>query len=112
MRNSKRTKGFTLIEIMIVVMIIGILLAIAVPNFVKARDTSRKQSCVASLKQIDSAKEQYAMELKLATGATITSANIAPGYIKAMPTCPASGTYAINVVGTNPTCTVALHVLP
>ncbi|MCE9559123.1 MAG: prepilin-type N-terminal cleavage/methylation domain-containing protein [Armatimonadetes bacterium] len=112
MKNLKKNKGFTLIEIMIVVMIIGILLAIAVPNFVKARDTSRKQSCIASLKQIDSATEQYAMENKLATGATVTSANIAPGYIKVMPTCPAGGTYAIGVVGTAPTCTVALHVLP
>src|SRR5947209_15377900 len=57
-------KGFTLVEIMIVVLIIGILLAIAVPNFIKARETSRTKSCVANLKQIDAAAEQWAMDNK------------------------------------------------
>ena len=52
---------------MIVVLIIGILMAIAVPNFIQARATSRKNSCVANLKQVDSGKEQYAMEAKLDT---------------------------------------------
>src|SRR5438270_11517323 len=105
----KRTmrRAFTLVEIMIVVLIIGILMAIAVPNFIQARQTSRMNSCIANLKQIDSAKEQYAMEAKLDSGATETSANLAPTYIKTMPTCPGGGTYTINVVGTNPVCSLA-----
>ena len=114
MKNRK--KGFTLVEIMIVVLIIGILMAIAVPNFIQARQTSRMNSCIANLKQIDSAKEQYAMEAKLDTGATVTSANLAPTYVKSFPSCPGGGTYTINVVGTNPVCSLAaapdLHVLP
>jgi prepilin-type N-terminal cleavage/methylation domain-containing protein len=112
-KNTK--KGFTLVEIMIVVLIIGILMAIAVPNFIQARSTSRKNSCIANLKQIDSAKEQYAMEAKLDTGATVTSGNIAPTYIKAFPTCPGGGTYTIAVVGTNPSCSLSAtqgHTLP
>ncbi|MEI6914152.1 MAG: prepilin-type N-terminal cleavage/methylation domain-containing protein [Armatimonadota bacterium] len=109
----KSRKGFTLIEIMIVVLIIGILLAIAVPNFIQARDSSRIKSCVANLKQIDSAKQQYAMDNKLAGTATVTEANIVGTYIKgtALAECPAGGTYAINAVDTNPTCTITDHVL-
>jgi len=102
-----KKKGFTLIEIMIVVMIIGILLAIAVPNFVRARETSRASSCAANLKQINSAKEQYAMENRLGTGAAVTAANVAPNYIKAMPACPSGGAYTIAAVGTNPSCSYA-----
>lgn len=116
MKNIKKNKGFTLIEIMIVVMIIGILLAIAVPNFVRARDTSRASTCVANLKQIDSAKEQYAMENRLGSGATVTQANIVSNYIRTMPACASGGTYAIGTVGANPTCTYsatdARHTLP
>ena len=112
--KKKQRKGFTLVEIMIVVLIIGILMAIAVPNFIQARQTSRRNSCIANLKQIDSAKEQYAMEQKLDTGATVTWANLVTTYIKSQPSCPGGGTYTIAVVGTNPSCSLAAsgHVLP
>jgi len=120
-KNANR--GFTLIEIMIVVLIIGILLAIAVPNFVKARESSRARSCVANLKQIDSGKEQYAMDAKLAGTAAVTMADLvntttpANSYIKSTPTCPSSGTYTVGNLGTNPSCSIAgtganAHVLP
>ncbi len=112
-------KGFTLVEIMIVVLIIGILMAIAVPNFIKARENSRRNSCIANLKQIDGAKEQYAMEYRLATGdATTTMALLtgATGYLKSTPACASGGTYTINAIGTKPSCSKAaspdLHVLP
>ena len=97
---------------MIVVLIIGILMAIAVPNFIQARTTSRMNACIANLKQIDSAKEQFAMENKLDTGATVAWTDIVPTYVKSQPSCPAGGTYTIDVIGTNPSCTVAGHVLP
>lgn len=109
--NRSKKKGFTLVEIMIVVLIIGILLAIAVPNFVRARETSRTRTCIANLRQIDSAKEQYAMEARLAAGATVTQANLVPDYMKRMPTCPSGGTYTIAVVGTDPSCSIAGHAL-
>jgi prepilin-type N-terminal cleavage/methylation domain-containing protein len=108
--NKAARRGFTLIEIMIVVLIIGILLAIAVPNFVKARESSRAKSCVANLKQIDSAKEQYAMDNKLAQGATApatTDLAGTNGYMKTFPTCPSTSTaYTVGVIGTDPTCSI------
>ena len=109
-----KSKGaFTLVEIMIVVLIIGILLAIAVPNFMKARDTSRTNSCVDNLRQISSAKEQAAMALHLNDTDVPTQAQLSPDYIKSWPVEPQGGSYNINDMGTNPTCSVGgSHVLP
>lgn len=111
MKRLNRKKGFTLVEIMIVVLIIGILLAIAVPNFVRARETSRTRSCIANLRQLDSGKEQYAMEARLAAGAAVAMANVVPDYVKKEPVCPAGGTYTVGNVGADPTCSVAGHAL-
>lgn len=102
--TMKSKKGFTLIEIMIVVLIIAVLLAIAIPNFMKARDTSRAKACVANLRQIDTAKMQWAMDEKKVGTDVPTSANLIPTYIKNELSCPAGGVYTINAVDTNPAC--------
>lgn len=96
---------------MIVVAIIGLLAAIALPNFVKARMTAQKNACIANLKQIDGAKEQCGLEEKIANGSAV--ANYA-AYLKngTEPRCPAGGTYAVGVLGADPTCNVANHVIP
>src|SRR5438045_2467397 len=90
--NTSRNAGFTLVEIMIVVAIIGLLAAIAIPNFVKARNTSQSNACINNMRQIDSAVQQWALETgqkDTATGAAAFAA--APAYIKgnALPVCPA-----------------------
>jgi len=112
MKRFRKSKGFTLVEIMIVVLIIGILLAIAVPNFIKARESSRKQTCIANLKQIDSAKEQCAMENKWDTAHACDFSDLVPTYVKTLPDCPSGGTYTVAGIGTAPSCTVTGHVLP
>jgi prepilin-type N-terminal cleavage/methylation domain-containing protein len=116
---KKVRHGFTLVEIMIVVLIIGILLAIAVPNFIKARESSRAKACIANLKQIDSAKEQWAMDNSKANGSAVVLATDLVGatlYIKSTPKCPASGAYTVGAVGTDPECSLKAntpaHILP
>ena len=108
LRNLRRDeKGFTLIEIMIVILIIGLLLAIAIPNFLKARNASRLKTCLTNMRQIDSAKEEWAMSN---SGTPVFADLIGPSkYIKGdptdPPTCPTDGSgYTINAIGTNPTC--------
>lgn len=112
MLTKKRDKGFTLIEIMIVVLIIGVLLAIAVPNFMNARETSRAKACVSNLKQIDAAKEQWAMDHNANNGDAVVDSEV-DGYIKAgAPACPSGGSYTYSAVGTDPACSIGgKHVL-
>jgi prepilin-type N-terminal cleavage/methylation domain-containing protein len=109
--RQPRHGGFTLVEIMIVVAIIGLLAAIAIPNFVKARETSQKNACIENLTKIDGAKHTWAIEnKKLAADAPADSDLFGPTlYITAKPACPANGTYALSTVGVKPTCTIGGH---
>ena len=129
MQISKKSKsGFTLVEIMIVVAIIGLLAAIAIPNFVRARTTAQMNACINNLRQIDSAKQQWALETRQATNASPTLSDIAPylgrsGTTAAAQTnlvCPAGGTtatfatsYNIQSVSQPPACLIlsTTHVL-
>ena len=104
---KKVRRGFTLVEIMIVVLIIGILLAIAIPNFVRARNTSRGKACQANLKQIDSATEQYLMDNRTTTYPALSA--LTPNYLKTAPSCPSGGTYTMGSAGAFPTCSIGTN---
>ena len=101
---KKMMKGFTLVEIMIVVAIIAILAAVAIPNFARYRKTSQMNACISNLKQIQTAVEQA----KMAGVATPTMADIVGSdkYIKVTPKCPGTGSYDLPANDTSdPTCT-------
>jgi competence protein ComGC len=92
---------------------IPMMAAIAIPNFVKAREMAQKNGCLNNLRRIEGAKEVWALQNNKDTNSTPTMQDLTP-FLKGNATtlrCPAGGTYSINNVGVSPTCTIPSHDL-
>ena len=113
MKIAQRAAGFTLVEIMIVIAIIGLLTAVAVPNIIRNRTYAQQQACIKNLSTIETAKQMWGVELGKKDGDQPTYADlIGPTlYIKVTPTCPAGGSYDIQPIGSTVTCTQPGHTL-
>lgn len=112
--TTSSQKGFTLVELMIVVAIIGLLLAIAVPNFMKSRELAQSNTCKSNLRVIETAKQMWGMEVgKNDDDIPVQDDLVGLGlYIRKMPKCPAGGTYDFLSIGESPECDLGgVHVL-
>lgn len=107
--NNK--KAFTLAEIMIVVAIIGLVAAIAIPNFVKAREAAQRNGCIANLKQIQNAIQVWALDQNKSSTDSVSLDVLVPDYLKKTPVCPKGGVYTLTTVDSDPTCNIAGHNL-
>ena len=78
-------RGYTLLEMMIVIAIIGLLATLALPNYIRARQTAQRDACISNLKQIQGAIQTWAIDAGAASSATFTTADIVSSYLKSWP---------------------------
>ena len=103
---ARRRSGFTLLEIMVVVLIIGIILMIAVPAWVGARERSQVRTCQSQLREIRYAKETWGIDNHKTSTDTPAMEELCPTYLKKQPYCPSGGEYAISDLSNDPTCSI------
>ncbi len=115
--RANHRQAFTLVEIMIVIAIIGLLCAVAIPNYVRARANSQASACINNLRNIEDASGQYAIEHGKSVGDPVSLNRDLTPYIALnsnhkLPACPAGGTYGIESIGDTPICSLGSTVLP
>ena len=105
--------AFTLTELALTLAILGILFGVVLPNILNSRTTAQTEACIANLKAINAAKQQWAADNRTADTAKPKASDIyGPAlYLKSLPICPADGKYTLGTVNKNPTCSIAGHKL-
>ena len=112
-RRNCTERGVTWMEVMVGVGIGAIVVAAFIPNMIQKREQAQKTSCIANLRSIDGAKQQWALDKKKTKTAVPLEADLfGPGiYIQLKPECPSGGSYTLNAVSAKPTCSVPGHAL-
>lgn len=99
--------GFTLVEVLIVILILGLLLGIALPNMLRARTQSQSKACHENLRAVSVAKERWAMDNNIPPTGTPAWSDLVPIYLKGIqPSCPAGGDYTIGALDEEPSCSI------
>jgi prepilin-type N-terminal cleavage/methylation domain-containing protein len=116
--NQRSDSGFTIVEIVIVLGLIALLAAIAVPNLIRTRAAAARSTCINNLRQIDSAMQQWALEQKKPGNSAVDYSDIGP-YLRDSVACPAGGTsladsYIVANMATEPSCRISPldHFIP
>jgi competence protein ComGC len=99
------------ISIVMGLLVIPLLLSIAIPNFVKAREVAKQNACISNLRQLDGAIQMWALENKKLADSKVTLQDLSP-YLKQPLICPSGGTYRLGLVSDKPTCSIPGHSLP
>lgn len=103
-KTCRSRRAFSLIEMMIVLLVITILFSIAVPAYMRLRESSKGKVCATNLRQLQSSKERWAMDNRKNNTDTPALADLYPNYVRRLPYCPSGGKYELGTVGEPVSC--------